>query len=80
MCGGYTIRFENESTRGLSFYEIIKRLIDIICSFIGLLVFSPLFIIIAIIIKLTSKGPVFFHKRELEKMEKSLICISLDLW
>ena len=59
--------FENESTRGFSFYEIIKRLIDIICSFMGLLAFSPLFIIIAIIIKFTSKGPVFFSQKRVGK-------------
>jgi len=38
----------------------IKRLFDIIFAGIGLLILSPLFVIIAIIIKLTSKGPVFF--------------------
>ena len=59
--------FENESARGFSFYEIIKRLIDIICSFMGLLAFSPLFIIIAIIIKFTSKGPVFFSQKRVGK-------------
>ena len=59
--------FENESIRGFSFYEIIKRLIDIICSFMGLLAFSPLFIIIAIIIKFTSKGPVFFSQKRVGK-------------
>lgn len=59
--------FENESTRGFSFYEIIKRLIDIICSFMGLLALSPLFIIIAIIIKFTSKGPVFFSQKRVGK-------------
>ena len=47
---GTQLGFESESTRGFSFYEAIKRLIDIICSFVGILVLSPLFIIIAIII------------------------------
>ena len=64
---GTQLDFENESTRGFSFYEIIKRLIDIICSFMGLLAFSPLFIIIAIIIKFTSKGPVFFSQKRVGK-------------
>ena len=65
--GGTQLDFENESTRGFSFYEIIKRLIDIICSFMGLLALSPLFIIIAIIIKFTSKGPVFFSQKRVGK-------------
>lgn len=40
--------------------KIIKRLIDIILSLIVLVVFLPIGIIIAILIKTTSKGPVFF--------------------
>lgn len=45
-------------------YLIIKRFFDIILSLIGLIILSPIFLIIAIIIKIDSKGPVFFkHKR-----------------
>lgn len=40
----------------------IKRVFDIICSFIGLVVLLPLFVIIAVAIKLDSKGPVFFKQ------------------
>ena len=67
---GSQLEFENESTRGFSFYEAIKRLIDIICSFVGILVLSPLFIIIAIIIKFTSKGPVFFSQKRVGRNGK----------
>lgn len=45
-------------------YIAIKRWIDIVISFIGMIVLLPIFLIIAAIIKLDSKGPVFFiHKR-----------------
>lgn len=45
-------------------YDIIKRCIDILISGIGCLICLPFFIIIAILIKLDSKGPVFFkHTR-----------------
>ena len=67
---GTQLGFENESTRGFSFYEAIKRLIDITCSFVGILVLSPLFIIIAIIIKFTSKGPVFFSQKRVGRNGK----------
>ncbi|WP_370774181.1 sugar transferase [Clostridium sp.] len=67
---GTQLGFESESTRGFSFYEAIKRLIDIICSFVGILVLSPLFIIIAIIIKFTSKGPVFFSQNRVGRNGK----------
>ena len=67
---GKQLGFENESSMEFSLYEIIKRLIDIICSFLGLLVLSPLFIIIAIIIKTTSKGTVFFSQKRVGKNGK----------
>ncbi len=39
---------------------VFKRLIDIVGSIVGLILFSPLFVVIGILIKLSSKGPVFF--------------------
>ena len=41
-------------------YFLTKKAMDIICSLIGIIVLSPVFLIIAIIIKLELKGPVFF--------------------
>ncbi|MDY0278037.1 MAG: sugar transferase [Acholeplasma sp.] len=38
----------------------VKRIFDIIFSLIFLIVFSPLLLTFAILIKITSKGPVFF--------------------
>lgn len=40
----------------------MKRLFDIVMSGLGLLVLSPIFLIIAIWIKLDSKGPVFYRQ------------------
>ena len=40
----------------------MKRLFDIIASGLGLVVLSPLFLIIAIWIKFDSKGPVFYRQ------------------
>ncbi len=42
---------------------ISKRIFDIVCSSIGLAVLSPLFLIVAIAIKLNSKGPIFFKQK-----------------
>lgn len=39
-------------------YNFFKRLVDIAGSFIGLLILSPLLILVALAIKLDSKGPV----------------------
>lgn len=44
-------------------YMKIKRLIDIILSLLGLIVLSPLFLILIIAIKLDSKGPVLFKQK-----------------
>ncbi|AAL93810.1 Probable quinovosaminephosphotransferae [Fusobacterium nucleatum subsp. nucleatum ATCC 25586] len=44
-----------------------KRLFDIVASFIGIIVFFPLMLLIGIIIKLTSKGPVIFKQKRLTK-------------
>jgi exopolysaccharide biosynthesis polyprenyl glycosylphosphotransferase len=43
-------------------YKATKRLIDIVGSIAGLLLFSPLFLIIALAIKHTSPGPIFFNQ------------------
>ena len=40
----------------------MKRLFDIVASGLGLIVLSPIFIILAIWIKLDSKGPVFYRQ------------------
>ena len=42
------------------FYRIAKRVIDIFISICTLILLSPLFLIVPVLIKLTSRGPVFF--------------------
>lgn len=49
----------------------IKRLIDFFGSLIGSIIISPILIIIALLIKLTSKGPVFFKQERLGKDGKT---------
>ena len=46
-------------------YLKIKRLIDIILSLFGLIVLSPIFLILIIAIKLESKGPVLFKQKRI---------------
>lgn len=45
----------------------IIRAIDFLLALIGLIILSPLFILIALFIKLTSKGPVFFMQSRVGK-------------
>lgn len=49
---------------------ILKRLFDIIVSFIGLILISPLLLIVAILIKLGSPGPVFYRGERIGKKRK----------
>jgi len=64
-------------------YNLLKRSIDIIISSVILIVFSPIFLIMPILIKIDSQGPVFAdtpkrvgQNEELFKMYKfrSMIC------
>ena len=63
------IEFENikENKAKLSFYEICKRAIDIIGAISGLLLLSPVIVIVACAIKFTSKGPIFFSQKRVGK-------------
>jgi len=45
----------------------VKRLFDLTFSFLGLIICFPVFIIVPILIKLDSKGPVFFRQARVGK-------------
>lgn len=44
-------------------YLMVKRIIDIILSLIGLILLSPIFILLILAIKLDSRGPVLFKQK-----------------
>ena len=50
--------------------KYIKRILDFTLSLIALIVLSPVFVIIAIAIKIDSKGPIFFLQERLGKNGK----------
>ena len=45
----------------------MKRLFDIVASLIGLVVFSPVMLIVAVIVKMTSPGSILFSQKRLTK-------------
>jgi FlaA1/EpsC-like NDP-sugar epimerase/lipopolysaccharide/colanic/teichoic acid biosynthesis glycosyltransferase len=51
----------------------MKRLLDISLSFVGLLVLWPLFLVVAILIKLDSRGPVFFRQERVGRNFKTFL-------
>lgn len=48
-------------------YKGVKEIIDKILAFIGLVLLSPLFLILIVAIKLDSKGPIFFRQKRVGK-------------
>ncbi len=53
-------------------YKYFKRFMDIILSVMGLITLSPIFLIIAILIKFDSKGKVFFKHKRIGKNGKEI--------
>jgi exopolysaccharide biosynthesis polyprenyl glycosylphosphotransferase len=44
------------------FNRALKRAFDVVAAIVGLIVFSPLFLLVALAIKLDSRGPVLFRQ------------------
>jgi len=70
----YTTNFEIEQIAGrpiihlsptplMGWNRVVKRTIDLVGSLIGLVILSPIFILIAILVKLDSKGPIIFSQK-----------------
>ena len=70
---GIELKFENEveSRESFSLYEICKRVMDILGAGCGLVLLSPVIIIVAILVKFSSKGPVFFSQKRVGKNGKA---------
>lgn len=57
--------------RRKGFYEAcIKRPLDFVCALGGIIVLSPVMLIVSIGIKLTSEGPIFFKQERVGKNQK----------
>jgi O-antigen biosynthesis protein WbqP len=53
----------------------MKRIIDIFLSLMGLIVFSPLFLLLIVAIKLDSQGPVLFKQRRIGKGKREFLIL-----
>ena len=51
-------------------YCTCKRLFDIVASLMAVIILSPAFLILALIIKIDSRGPVFFNQKRIGFMGK----------
>lgn len=52
--------------------RIIKRAFDLVGVTFGLIIFSPIFLLVAIAIKLTDPGPVFYKHKRLSRSGKTI--------
>ena len=52
------------------FYLMFKRFYDTVLAFIGLIVLSPLFFLLMILIKIDSKGPILFKQKRIGRHKK----------
>ncbi|WP_097668057.1 sugar transferase [Anaerosalibacter massiliensis] len=52
---------------------IIKRILDFVISFIAFVVLSPLFLVLAILIRIDSEGSIFFKQERLGKNGKTFL-------
>jgi exopolysaccharide biosynthesis polyprenyl glycosylphosphotransferase len=56
-------------------YHIVKRMLDIVLSAALLALFSPVFLVVAVLLKLTSPGPVFFRQERIGQMMNPFIML-----
>jgi O-antigen biosynthesis protein WbqP len=55
--------------------NLVKRIIDITLSFFGLIILSPILLILAISIKINSKGPILFKQSRIGKDKSEFIIL-----
>jgi exopolysaccharide biosynthesis polyprenyl glycosylphosphotransferase len=61
---------------GLQAHQLaLKRLMDIVCSSLGVIVISPLLAVLAIAVKTTSKGPAFFRQERVGRGGKRFMIL-----
>ncbi len=51
-------------------YFIFKRMCDTVIAFIGLIVLSPIFLVLMILIKIDSNGPILFKQKRIGRHKK----------
>lgn len=68
----YNIYKSDEKVNNKMLYNIIKRVFDIVVSLCAMILLLPLFVVIGILIKIDSKGPIFFLHNRIGKNGKKI--------
>ena len=64
-------------TFGFGLYLLVRRLLDMVFALVGLLLFAPCLPVLAIAIKLTSRGPVFYRQVRLGRGGRPFVLVKL---
>jgi len=67
---GYKNTISSRKVKSSPFQAFLKRAFDIVVSLAGLILLSPLFLLVAVLIKLDSPGTVFFKQERIGKDKK----------
>lgn len=62
------LEYKNSTLDGRSF--VLKRFFDLVVSFVAIVILSPILLVIAILIKLDSKGPIIFTQKRVGRWGK----------
>ena len=52
-------------TKDRKCYRFVKRTFDIVASFLAILALSPVFLLVSLLVKLSSKGPILFKDKRI---------------
>ena len=59
----------------LNFYKVLKKFLDFLFSLFFLITCIPIFILISLLIKLSSRGPIFFLQERIGRNNTTFKCI-----
>ena len=67
------MKYNNQNIKS-RYYRFFKRFLDIVVSILLIIILSPIFGIIAILIKLNTRGPIIFLHKRVGKNNKRFLC------
>ncbi len=69
------MKFSSTKNKPKVFYKIVKTFFDILFAYLVLIIGFPIFVIIALLIKFSSRGPIFYYQKRIGKNKKYFKCI-----
>ena len=66
---------KNKALIKKDFYKKIKSKLDFLFAFVSLIIFLPIYLLIALLIKLSSRGPIFYTQERFGKNNTVFNCI-----